>query len=464
MSVLICDALPGQGKTTACINLMNSDPKGKYIFVTQYLSEVERIKSACNGREFYTPEATYRTHFRKIDSVWELILSGKNIATTHALFESYTPEIKQAIKDWGYTLILDEVIDVMSVSRLAQDDVEILKRGQAIQEDENGLIRWELEDYDPAGLFREEMLKAKSKNFLRFMDQYFFWSIPPDLFTCFKNVYVLTYLFAGQPLRSFFEINGIQYSFIGVECVSGAYRFCEYRPKGRAIDLSRLIHILDSFGPNSIGKERGALSYTWYLKAFDEEGQPKLERLKKDLHNVLRNSFHTKDNLCMWTTYKQYESKLRGKGYWNGFVTYNKRASNSFARRRHLAYLVNNFPRPWELRYYKEHGASMCPDVYALCILVQWMFRSAIRNGEEIWIYVPSRRMRELLKLWIAELAKGKDVELALNLAKASESDRNTRRTIQKTIKKDSIQNKKFGDLQEFANSKSKGKRGGAKR
>ena len=464
MSVLICDALPGQGKTTACINLMNSDPKGKYIFVTQYLSEVDRIKSSCNGREFYTPEATYRTHFRKIDSVWELILSGKNIATTHALFESYTPEIKQAIKDWGYTLILDEVIDVMSISRLAQDDVEILKRGNAIQEGDDGFMHWELEDYDPYGIFREEMLKAKSKNFICYMDKYFYWSIPADLFTCFKNVYVLTYLFSGQPLRSFFEISHIQYSFIGVECVNGAYRFCDHKPDGRAIDLSGLIHILESHTANSIGDERGALSYSWYGRAYAEEGQPKLDRLKKNLRNVMCNTFRVRDGLSMWTTFKQYASIMRGKGYWNGFVTYNKRACNNFANRRYLAYLVNNFPRPWELQYYKDRGASMCPDVYALCILIQWMFRSAIRNGEEIWLYVPSKRMRDLLKLWIVELAKGRDVELALNLAKASEMSRNEQRKELNTIKKELVPMKKLEDLRGIAHSMSKKKRGGAKR
>ncbi len=49
--------------------------------------------------------------------------------------------------------------------------------------------------------------------------------------------------------------------------------------------------------------------------------------------------------------------------------------------------------------------------MYALSILVQWIFRSAIRNGREIWVYVPSARMRYLLTRWIENLAEGKDLE-----------------------------------------------------
>jgi len=37
--------------------------------------------------------------------------------------------------------------------------------------------------------------------------------------------------------------------------------------------------------------------------------------------------------------------------------------------------------------------------------MIQWIWRSAIRDGKEIWVYIPSRRMRELLKKWLLELS-----------------------------------------------------------
>lgn len=34
---------------------------------------------------------------------------------------------------------------------------------------------------------------------------------------------------------------------------------------------------------------------------------------------------------------------------------------------------------------------------------MQFMFQSALIHGKEIWIYIPSIRMRTLLKKWIKE-------------------------------------------------------------
>lgn len=113
----------------------------------------------------------------------------------------------------------------------------------------------------------------------------------------------------------------------------------------------------------------------------------------------------------MWTTYKEFSDNVKPLGYANGFVPFNKRASNEFANRRYLAYCVNVFPNPFEYRYYKANGVDLDGDMYAVSTLVQWMFRSAIRNGEDIYLYLPSLRMRSLLTQWLDNLAEGRDLE-----------------------------------------------------
>jgi hypothetical protein len=40
-------------------------------------------------------------------------------------------------------------------------------------------------------------------------------------------------------------------------------------------------------------------------------------------------------------------------------------------------------------------------DMYALSSLIQWVWRSAIRDGKPIILYVPSSRMRGLLIKWL---------------------------------------------------------------
>ena len=42
-------------------------------------------------------------------------------------------------------------------------------------------------------------------------------------------------------------------------------------------------------------------------------------------------------------------------------------------------------------------------DAVALSELRQFVFRTRIRDNEEIFVYVPSKRMRLLLKKWLKE-------------------------------------------------------------
>ena len=39
-------------------------------------------------------------------------------------------------------------------------------------------------------------------------------------------------------------------------------------------------------------------------------------------------------------------------------------------------------------------------DLWALSNMIQFVFRSAVRKGESIKLYLPSLRMRELLERW----------------------------------------------------------------
>lgn len=70
-------------------------------------------------------------------------------------------------------------------------------------------------------------------------------------------------------------------------------------------------------------------------------------------------------------------------------------------------YMVNLFMNVNDKRFYQRHGIDVDEDAYALSIMVQWIWRSAIRDGDEIYLYIPSRRMRNLLINWIEKTSKG---------------------------------------------------------
>lgn len=120
----------------------------------------------------------------------------------------------------------------------------------------------------------------------------------------------------------------------------------------------------------------------------------------------MRNLFGAKSNQCLWTTFKDTEEVLAGKGFKKAFLPCNARATNEYADRKYLAYLVNRFMDPNIKLYFTSHGVEVDEDAWALSEMIQWIWRSAIRKGEEIWIYMPSSRMRGLLQKWIAEVSE----------------------------------------------------------
>lgn len=410
MIVKVCDALCGCGKTSSCINMMNERTDKKFIFVTQYLDEVKRIMDKCKSRNFVTPMSDEDAGTTKLNDIRDLISQGRNIATTHALFLSYTSDIKDLIREKQYVLVLDEVVDVLCSADLAVCDVELLRKSNMIQED-GEYITWLEDSYSDEvnAKFHEEMQRAKSKNLLKLNDQWFFWAITPELFASFDDVYVLTYLFESQTLKYFFDMYSIPYQLIGTKKSGETYHFCDITEMSRARDLRDKIHILNNDKLNDIGKGRSALSHTWYTKAHADQNI--LPQLQRNISNVFKNIFRATSKECLWTSFKGFKDVLSGKGYASSFVVYNLRASNKYASRKYLAYCVNNFPRPLESKYFYERGIEVDADMYALSILVQWIFRSAIRNNEEIWIYIPSERMRYILTQWIENLAAGEDLK-----------------------------------------------------
>lgn len=409
MFVKVCDALCGAGKTLSCINMMNNSTDERFIFITPYLDEVERIKNSCATRNFVEPVRNKDNHYSKLQDIPSLLRAGRNIASTHALFSCYTDEIKQLIRDQHYILVLDEVIDLFQPVGLDGEDVNFLLRNNIAKKQDDNVI-WGDDEYQGT-LFNEIKQMSNSKNLKDYDGSFFFWALPIDVFQCFSGAYILTYMFEYQMLKYFFDVNDVHYELIGTKKTNGVYHFCALSEMDRRKDLRAKIRINYSARYNDIGDKSYSLSATWFENAVKENNQPSLSILKNNLYNIFRHN-RNGNNDKMWTTLNKYKAFLKGKGYSSGFITFNKRATNQFANRHDLAYCVNVFMQPWMKNYLLRLGVKdISQDMYALSVLIQWIFRSALRKDEEIRIYIPSKRMRFLLKKWIENLANGEDLK-----------------------------------------------------
>jgi hypothetical protein len=105
----------------------------------------------------------------------------------------------------------------------------------------------------------------------------------------------------------------------------------------------------------------------------------------------------------MWSTFKDTKNSIKRKGFTRGFIPLNTKATNEFKDKTVLIYALNRFMDVPLKRYLENRGVEVNQDLWALNELLQWIFRSAIRDGKPIKIYIPSRRMRSLLLEWIKD-------------------------------------------------------------
>lgn len=417
MAIKVCDAIMGSGKSCAAIRYMNENSDKSFLYITPYLTEATRIREACPELWFVEPNDKLKDfNFSKYSHLASLFADGRNIATTHQMFRHLKPELLGLIRSGHYTLIIDEAVDVFQEFRIKKDDVDLANQIGWIDEEGNSLISGETEGYHGkcfSNLYdvlrNGKLADIGEGNKMKKEKSAYYWVMAPGFFEAFDDVYILTYLFPAQTLKYYFDMQHIEFQYIGVEHPSeDVYRFTDSRGyiPSYVGELSKKIHISDHEKLNNIGDYPTSFSVSW-LKRQKDRHLGGVETARKNLNNYFRN-------ICgdipagdrMWSTYKEAEGSLRGKGFYNSCVAFNEKAKNEYRNKRALAYCVNIFMNPFVKRYFVENGADVREDESALSTMVQWIWRSAIRDGEEIWVYIPSKRMRELLIKWIEDVEK----------------------------------------------------------
>ncbi|MDR6779373.1 hypothetical protein J2W98_003653 [Paenibacillus peoriae] len=393
----------GSGKTASAIQMMNKNDDDKYIYITPYLDEITRIKNTCTQRKFFEPKVFTMDGeiFFKLDSLHKLLSEGKNIATTHALFKMATEETRELIYNEGYTLILDEALEVIKELKVSPDDTKMLLK-EWMKQEENGLIQWDTKKESLQGVYNGKFQTVRryalNKNLVMHNEVILLWNFPPDIFKLFKESYILTYLFSAQLQKYYFDIHDIKYDYYNVKVEDDLYIFSQGinnddTKTKKAIKRNIVIY---EGTLNKIGDEQYSLSKSWYSKKTHLHKQ-----LKNNTLNYFNNIMQSKSNDNMWATFKDYKSKISGKGYTKGYVSVTERSTNKYCHKKVLAYAVNRFASPLIESYFHTKNIKINQELFALSELVQWIWRSAIRNNEVINLYIPSGRMRRILKQWL---------------------------------------------------------------
>lgn len=392
-----------------------------FIYITPFLTEVQRVKEQCN-RKMYEP-TNKNSKGSKLESLKQLVIEGKDIVSTHALFKSMDQELSELIQNGGYTLILDEVMQVVETISKSQADWNMLLNEKKLTIDDEGKVVWL--DMEYTGQFTDIMeyaltdnLYVHSRNSENNKVMLLVWTFPIAAFTSFSDIYILTYMFNGQIQKYYFDLYNLQYTMKSVKLKQDKYMLVDY---DTMLDIDKrrkykeLIHIYEG-KLNNIGNKDYSLSKTWLEKGLKNNNN---KQLKNNATNYFIHITGTSSKENMWTTIlgtdfielsdgtkgKTKEDKIKkslgGKGYIRGFVSCTARATNDYRHKTNCAYLLNRFLNPMEAGFFIDKGIDIDEDIWSLSELIQWLFRSAIRDGKEIKLYIPSKRMRELLINWL---------------------------------------------------------------
>ena len=389
--VNVIDAVCGIGKTSSLINHINeSDNDEKFLYITPFLTEVERIKKECSVKNFKDPEI-YGT---KLNGINFLFSKGENIVSTHALFRLFNEEIMELVYLNNYTLVMDEVANVVEVLPITSYDLNTLLE-KYVEVDEQGTVKWIASDYE--GRF-EDYKRLCDLGCLTFYGNggnktLLLWMFPVNVFKSFKSIYILTYLFDAQIQKYYYDYYNIEYNYLYVN----NYRMTNDKMNYKN-EYKNLINICSHEKLNRIGELNGALSSTWFDK---NKNSSIIEILKNNTYNYFRNIAMTSSELNMWTTFKEYKDLVKGKGYAKGFVSLNARATNNYINKCSIAYLANRYLNPIVKNFFISKNIDVNEDMFALSELLQFAFRSRLREKKDINIYLPSERMRKILFNWL---------------------------------------------------------------
>lgn len=416
-NITVVDGICGSGKSSWSIEYMNdlgsrAFGSKQFIYVTPYLSEIERVKKACSKLEFKDPTNNGNG---KLSSLKHLIANGDNIATTHNLFKAIDVETIELLKNSGYILILDEVLNVINEYEISKSDMDILFKSDTCEIVDGRLI-WKDINYKD-GKFNDLFMMSGIGNIYYYRNKFLFWTVTPESFKVFDEVYILTYLFDGQIQRYFYDMHNIKYEMKSVTLEDGKYKLVDYNNKlDDRNKLKELLSIFENTTRSKLNSNYVLRVTNTTLSSTNLKNMPpeNIHQLKKNMYSFFNNHCEAKTNEIFWTTLNKFAPKMKSKlnTYKTikdenrnviydknkcNFISHNIRATNDYRDRRYCAYVYNRFMHPIERAFFEDNGVTVNEELLALSDLIQWVFRGCIRNGEHMKIYIPSSRMRKLL-------------------------------------------------------------------
>lgn len=421
-TIHVLDAMCGSGKSTAVIEWMNSNPHKRFLYVSPLLSESEeRIPYSCATLDFVYPVST--SSRTKGEHLLQLLQEGRNISCTHEMFKLMTKEHTKTIKDNGYTIVIDEEVDMItSHSPYRKEDIIYLEDIGVASIDEDNFGRLSLNPVGDVTI----MNGAYYKNLYDLVDLGMVYcradrnsrgtvvlQLPVELLTSSEEVVLLTYMFEGSVMRKFLSLLNIDVKYINKDShlsmplmrssediIKEASTLINLKPTPNYREVSRMALTYNFYANTATKSDYDILSKTIF-NAYHYSGRKADSTIVTAPEFVFRGESSARDEDGRLI---QKFRKIEHPRLPNNLYLYSKcRATNDYSDKSVAIHAYNRYIQYNLQGYFKEYtGEVLDSDMYALSELIQWIWRTRIRVGKSIDLYILSTRMRELFEGWIS--------------------------------------------------------------
>lgn len=408
-TIKVLDALCGTGKSTAIFNLMRNSPEKKWIYVSPLKTEVmnttitiKKVVTEVQGRiqkelpelNFKSPEGNSKT-----TEVLKLLEDGDNISCTHELFKRMDWRHWRLLKDQKYNVVLDEEVTPVEWFDCNEGNVNYMLRKNEVaiegpfsqivlKGDLQELLQTDMKEIAEAAS-QGILFTAKNPKQVEFLTTH----LPIELFEAAEHTIILTYLFSGSILDNFLKLHGLEWEYLHLPL---------WKTNAEVIEkLKGLINFKTNASFDALSRK--TFSHTNYQKMT-----------KKEL-NAVGNAYWTvarvtPDDKLITTMPKvnahkgnRYVGTEKMRNVKNSWLWSGTRATNDHAEKNVVVYMINKYPPQATNVYFSTHGLPIDDDHFALSEMLQFLFRSALRKGEKIDLYIPSTRMKKLLEDWLQQ-------------------------------------------------------------
>ena len=404
----LLDSIMGSGKTQGVIQWMLNNPQNKYLYVSPMLTEVEeRIPTACQALEFTYPcTEEYKT---KGQHLLKLLEEGCNVSFTHSLFTDLTKQHLSLIRKHEYVLIVDEEVAFIEPYKgnYSRDDIVSLEKAGHIRVEEDNLGRVVWQWYDDNEMNDTAYSKLKRMSDLGMLycakrdRKIMVVHLPIELVQSSRRVILLTYLFKGSVMESFMDLKGIE-----------IVPFKEVVPPKTTKDVltkaKNLITFIDTTTTKAVSSL--SMSSTWYSKNATTAD---LEKVSNAIFSVYRK-FGDKESFIFTApkSLADYEYVKDEKLKRNiihkkmpkdvDWIYCGTKATNMWSHKSIAVHAYNRYVNTAIKAYLQDYGTPPDDDMFALSEMVQWIFRTCIRNDEPLQLCILNNRMKGLLCNWLS--------------------------------------------------------------